>query len=56
MSWSLETKMSGHASVAGVVGQVETKGIKITESDKTISCKGKREIPLNIASLYIPST
>lgn len=43
MSRSFEAKVSGHASMACMVGKVETQRIKITESDKTISCKARKE-------------
>ena len=38
MSGSLEAKVSGHTSVSGMVREMETKRVKVTESDKTISC------------------
>ena len=41
MPRSLKAKVSGHSSVACMVGKMETKGIKITESDETISCEAR---------------
>ena len=38
VSRGLKAKMSGHASVAGMVREVQTKWIKIVDSDKIFSC------------------
>ena len=43
MSRSFKAQMSGHAPMTCMVGKVEAQWIKVTESDKTISCKpGKK--------------
>jgi len=38
MAGYLEAKVSGHATVAGVNGKVETQGVQVVHCDQTVPC------------------